>query len=95
MFWLLAIGLMNRVFTNGPGDRGSIPGQVIPKTQKMVSNTALLSIQHYMVKIKGKLEQSREWSSGLLYTEVKRREPSGYSQLRLATTYLASQPINS
>ena len=25
---------MSRVFTNGPGDRGSIPGQVIPKTQK-------------------------------------------------------------
>ena len=28
------IGLMNRVFANGPGDRGSIPGRVIPKTQK-------------------------------------------------------------
>ena len=25
---------MSRVFTNGPGDWGSIPGQVIPKTQK-------------------------------------------------------------
>ena len=28
------IGLMSRVFANGPGDRGSIPGRVIPKTQK-------------------------------------------------------------
>ena len=28
-----AIGLMSRVFANGPGDRGSIPGWVIPKTQ--------------------------------------------------------------
>ena len=28
------IGLMIRVFTNGLGDRGSIPGRVIPKTQK-------------------------------------------------------------
>ena len=27
-----AIGLMSRVFGNGPGDRGSIPGRVIPKT---------------------------------------------------------------
>ena len=27
---------MSRVFTNGPGDRGSIPGQVIPNIQKMV-----------------------------------------------------------
>ena len=26
------IGLMGRVFANGPGDRGSIPGHVIPKT---------------------------------------------------------------
>ena len=25
---------MGRVFANGPGDRGSILGQVIPKTQK-------------------------------------------------------------
>ena len=29
----LAIGFMNRVFTNGPGDWGSIPGGVIPKTK--------------------------------------------------------------
>ena len=28
------IGLMNRVFDNGLGDQGSIPGRVIPKTQK-------------------------------------------------------------
>ena len=26
-------GLMSTVFANGPGDRVSIPGQVIPKTQ--------------------------------------------------------------
>ena len=25
---------MSRVFVNGPGDQGSIPGRVIPKTQK-------------------------------------------------------------
>ena len=29
-------GQVGRVFANGPGDRGSIPGRVIPKTQKMV-----------------------------------------------------------
>ena len=29
-----AISLMSKVFANGPEDRGSIPGQVIPKTQK-------------------------------------------------------------
>ena len=30
------IGIMVRVFANGPGDLSSIPGRVIPKTQKMV-----------------------------------------------------------
>ena len=30
----LAIGLMIRVFANGPGDLGSIPHQVITKTQE-------------------------------------------------------------
>ena len=54
------IGLMSRVFTNDPGDRGSIPGRVIPKTQKMVLDAALLNTQHYKVRIKGKLDQSRE-----------------------------------
>ena len=32
---------MSRVFTNGPEDWGSIPGQVIPKTQKMVLEACL------------------------------------------------------
>ena len=56
----LAIGLMSRVFTNGPGDRGSISDRVIPKTQKMVLDAALLNTQHYKVRIKRKVEQSRE-----------------------------------
>ena len=59
---------MSRVFANGRGDRGSIPGRVIPKTQKMVLDAALLSTQHYKVRIKGKVEQSREWSSAFPYT---------------------------
>ena len=54
---------MSRVFGNDPGDRGSIPGRVIPKTFKMVLNTYLLNIQHYKVYIKGKVKQSRERSS--------------------------------
>ena len=28
--------MMVRVFANGPEDQGSIPGRVIPKTQKTV-----------------------------------------------------------
>ena len=63
-----AIGLMSRVFTNGLWDQGSIPGRVIPKTQKMVLVATLLNTQHYKVQIKGKMEQSRELSSTLPYT---------------------------
>ena len=34
------------VFTYGPGNPGSIPARVIPKTQKMVCDASLLSIKH-------------------------------------------------
>ena len=57
---MLHIGLGVRVFANGPGDLGSIPGRVIPKTQKMVLDASLLNTQHYKIRIKGKVEQSRE-----------------------------------
>ena len=53
-----AIGQMSRVFANGPGDQGSIRGRVIPKTQKMVLDAALLSTQLYKVRIESKVEQS-------------------------------------
>ena len=56
--------------SNGPGDQGSIPGRVIPNTKKMVFDAALLSTPHYKVKIKDKVEKSREWSSALSYTSV-------------------------
>ena len=38
-------GLVGRVFANGPGDLGSIPGRVIPKTLKMVLDTSLPNTQ--------------------------------------------------
>ena len=59
-----------RVFANGPGDLGSIPDRVIPKTLKMELDTTLLNTQHYKVRFKGKVEQSWEWSSALPYTLV-------------------------
>ena len=62
------IGQVGRVFTNGPGDLGSIPSCIIPKTFKMVLDTSLLNTQQYKVRIKGKVEQSKEWSSALSYT---------------------------
>ena len=66
--WL--IGLVRRMFANSPGDLGSIPGRVIPKTLKMVLDTPLLNTQQYKVRIKGKVEQSRERNSALPYTSV-------------------------
>ena len=59
-----------RVFANGPGDLGSIPGRVIPKTLKMVLDTSLLNTQQYKIRIKGKVEQSWERSSALPHTSV-------------------------
>ena len=61
---------MGRVFANDPEDLGSIPGHVIPKTLKMLLDTALLNTQQHKVSIKDKVEQSRERSSALPYTSV-------------------------
>ena len=46
------LSLVSRVFTNGLGDQGSIPGRVILKTQKMVLDASLLYTQHYKVRIR-------------------------------------------
>ena len=64
------IGQVGREFANGPGDHGSIPGRVIPKTLKMVLDTSLLNTHQYKVRIKSKVEQFRERSSALPYTAV-------------------------
>ena len=63
--WYRLISLMGRVFANGPGDQRSIP-----KTRMIVLDSALLNTQQYKVRIKGKMEQSRERSSALHYTYV-------------------------
>ena len=48
------------MFANGPGNWGSIPGRIIPKTLKMVLDTSLLNTQQYKVRIQGKMEPSRK-----------------------------------
>ena len=63
--------LSGRGFAKSPGDRGSISGRVIPKTQKMILDISLHNTQHYNVCSKGKVEQSREKSSALPYTSVQ------------------------
>ena len=47
--------LVRRVFANGPGDLGSIPGRVISKTLKILLDTDLLNTQPYTVRIEGKV----------------------------------------
>ena len=49
---------MVRVFTNGPIES-------YQRLKKMVLDVALLNTQHYKVRIKGKVDQSRERSSTL------------------------------
>ena len=61
---------MGRVFTNGPRDLCSIPSRVIPMPLKMVLDVALLNSEQYMVRIKGKVEQSSGRSSALPYLSV-------------------------
>ena len=46
------------MLVNGPGDLGSIPGRVIPKTQKMAIDASSLNTQRDKVWIKGKIDQS-------------------------------------
>ena len=47
--------MMVRVFVNGPGDLGSIPGRVIPKSQKwyLMPPCLTLSIIRYVSRVKG------------------------------------------
>ena len=62
------VGQMSRVLANGPGGQGS--GWIIPKTQKIILDAALLNTPLYKVRNKGKVEQSREKSGVLQYTVV-------------------------
>ena len=52
------------LIANGPGDRVSIPGRVIPKTQNSIWYPL---VQYYKVRIKGKVEQSRKRGRDLSY----------------------------
>ena len=49
---------MGRVFANEPGDLGSIPGRVIPKTLKMVLDTSLLNTQIYNIRYVSRVKWS-------------------------------------
>ena len=48
---------MSKVFTSGPGFNLML---IHTKDLKMVLDAALLNTKHYKVRIKGKMEQSKE-----------------------------------
>ena len=73
IFVSIYIRLVGKVFANGPGDRGSIPVQITytkDLKKKMILNATLLNTQHYKVRIKIKVEQSRDKSNALRYASV-------------------------
>ena len=80
-------------FTNGPGDLGSIPSRVIPKTLKMVRDTSLLNAQQYKVRIKSKVMQSRERSRALplLLGVVAIEKGAFWSLLTTVSNYVTLQ----
>ena len=61
---------MSKVFANDPGDLGSFPGLVIPKTLKWYLIPPCLTLTIIKVRIMGKVEQSREGRSTLPYTSL-------------------------
>ena len=60
VFIFRLIGLVGRVFANGPGDPGSILSRVIPKTLRMVLDTSLLNTQQYKVLSRVKWSNPRK-----------------------------------
>ncbi len=46
------IGLVGRVFANGPGDQSSIPGCIIPKSLKVIPPCLTLSNVRYISRVK-------------------------------------------
>ena len=60
LYIYIYIGIMVRVFANDLGKQGSIPGQVIPKTQKRLLDASLLNPQHYKARIKSKWSNLRK-----------------------------------
>ena len=84
---------MYRMFAKGPGDQGSIPARVIPKIKKMVLDAALLNTQQSKVMIKGKVDQSREWSSAPLHLGVVAIEKGAFGSPSTRVSLLFFLPL--
>ena len=84
---------VGRVFANGPGDLGSIPGRVIRKILKMILDASLLNTQQYKVRIEGKVEQSKERCSAPLHLGVIAIEKGAFWSPSTRTTYVCTMYI--
>ena len=64
---------MGRVFPSGLGDWGSIPGRVIPKTQKIVLDMVWLDTQYYKDQGSSESVKGKKWpphlNSGVVANE--------------------------
>ena len=70
LYMYILIGHVGRVFAKWPGRPGFDPRTCYTKDTKMVLDASLLNIQHYKIRIKGKVKQFREESGTLSYTSV-------------------------
>ena len=91
-FWtcFCIIGLAVRVFANRPGDLGSIPGRVIPKTQKwyLMPPCLTLSIIRYGPRVKwSNPGKGVSPSPTPRCSKLSKREPSGHPRLWSPTTF--------
>ena len=78
------IGLLSRVFTNGPGDLGSIPGRVIPKTLKwyLIPPCLTFSNIRYVSRVK--------WSNpgkGVVLSPIPQCSRNSKGSLQVALDY--------
>ena len=77
---------MGSVFANSPRDHCSIPGRVMPKTQKIVLDTSLFNTQHYKVSIKDKWSNpGKKWYSSL-HLSVVANEKGPFGSLSTRVT---------
>ena len=67
---IIIIIILRLIGLVGPVDMGSIPGRVIRKTLKMVLDASLLNTQQHKIRIKDKVEKSKERSNTIPYTSV-------------------------
>ena len=78
------------MFSNGPGDWGSILDRVIPKTQKMELDDSLLNTKHYKVWIKIKRSNLEKEVTPPLQLDVValKKELWGHPRRRSTNLYI-------